>query len=162
MKNWMRVYPFYFLIIQYFFLPSAIFSSPGQSEGKFSLQFLYSSRAMPWIWRAPNWSYTKFNIFIIKTIRCVVCIVFSVHLKMIRNLVCRGFVSVYGKSLPIRNTKYWTLKTLYLLKWNWLPSCKCSDYDTLSIFTFISQTHWLRIVWMGFNSGYLYALFIVS
>lgn len=76
MKNWMRVYPFYFLIIQYSFLPGSIFSSPGQSEGKFSLQFLYSSRAMPWILEIQNWSYTKFNIFIIKTIRCVLCSVF--------------------------------------------------------------------------------------
>lgn len=79
---------------------------------------------------------------------CVQCSVFI--WKWNRILVCWGFVPVYVWVYAwkiLTNTEH---RTLYLLRWNWLPSCKSS---VCSLFTFISQTHWMPTVncWMGFN-----------
>lgn len=139
-EQWITEWEFIHFIFSSFSAPffrAQIFSSSGQNEWKFSLQFLYSCRAMPWIWRVPNWSYTKFNIFIIKTIRCAVCSVHCVYYvqcsfennskSCLPRMCVFEFVLENPHQYRIQNTEHW-------------KHCICSneiDYQVASALTMI-------------------------
>lgn len=125
-EQWKTEWEFMHFIFSSFsisFFRAQFFLLVAQSEGKFSLQFLYSSRAMSWIWRVPNRSYTKFNKLIIKTIRCVLCSVFIwkwFEILSVEGLRWKILSNTEHKILNFENTVYAQIKLITKLQVLWL------------------------------------------